>query len=121
MIYHWTLNDVLQMPARDFFHMLKYGRENASHQRYNFLHDLTYVAMMPKLTDESARNVRNMFLEFQTTTEEREANQEFVRQMKVKADAQRVTSGHVLDAGGPEAKAAVLNIFAMKKRMDHGR
>lgn len=121
MTYHWTLRDVLDMPAKDFFVMLRHGRELSSKKRYSFLHDLTYAIRVPHLTPQSAENVMRMFHDFSITQEEREENEAFVARVKEETDAEKVKNGQVLDAGGDLAKAAVLRVFALKRRAEYGK
>lgn len=121
MTYHWSLKDVLQMPAKDFFVMLRHGRELSAKKKYSFLHDLCYAIRVPHLTPQSAETVMRMFQDFSSTMEEREENEAFVARVKEQVDAEKVKNGQVLDAGGDLAKAAVLRVFAMKRRAEYGK
>lgn len=120
MIYHWTLESVLCMPAMDFFVMLREGRVLNTKRTYSFLHELTYVTMIPSLTQESVQAIRNMFKSFTVTPEEELANQDIVAQAKLDAEKLKAEMGYG-PLEGDAAKYAVMNVFAIKRKAEYGK
>lgn len=110
------------MPAKSFYMMLKEGREIENTKSNLFLHDLCFVSAIPNLTRDSQERIQKMFEERALTDDDREENARVVAAITKFASEGRTSIGTpVLEAGSKEAGAAVLSIFAAKRRAEHGR
>jgi hypothetical protein len=102
LLFGWTDEHALSIPARRFFAMLQSGRKMKSKERLHLLADLTDIASIPIYTPEFSKQLREHYL--------KSAHPEY-----------QFTKGIVMDAAGPEAGAILADIFRQKKRVEgHG-
>lgn len=62
LLYGWTLDFCLKMPARTFFAMLKAGRKLDAQKKYSFMADLSDVSAVPLYLPEYHSKLRDYYL-----------------------------------------------------------
>ena len=96
MIYGWTPDQVLNMRASLFFHMLAKGRLLEKRRKFRDYMELTRVAVYPTLTEKSKEDVLQYFWDGSVSEWEKHETYRITKEMESKASSAYAAPSDVL-------------------------
>jgi len=84
MLYGWTMDYALLMPARRFFAMLRSGRKHHEQRMNKLYYEFSILTSLPNTTPQNATDIREYYSERALTEHEREMRERSRRMLERK-------------------------------------